>query len=515
LWQGVRARPGRSISLISTPEPPATAVPAAPEPELLDTPQAGAVAVRGSVLRAGAYTASVLLGLVSAPLLIRHLGISAFGGYVAVLSLVTIVSGLTEAGLNAIAVREYATMQSAERARLMANLLGVRLALGLVGVACAVAFAAAAGYSGGLVAGTALAGLGMVILMGQSLLTVPLQVELRLGWVSLLELLRQLVAVVFIVALVLAGAGITAFLATNIPAGVVVLAITAVLVRRRATPWPAFEVGTWWRLLRDTVPYAMAIALNAMYLRLAIVVMSIVAVPLQTGYFATSFRIIEALIGIPALLIGAGFPILVRAVRDDHDRFAAAAARTFELAVIAGCWMVVCLEIGAEIAIRIIGGADAEPAVPVLRIQAFALVATFVIVACGFPLLAERRYREVLLANVVGVAASLALTLALVPALDAQGAAIATVGAELALATAVAFLLARSHRGVRLPWGSVPRIVLAAGGAAAAGLLAPVPAVAQAILATAVYGLLLLLVGRFPPELRHALAAPRRARAAP
>jgi hypothetical protein len=59
----------------------------------------------------------------------------------------------------------------------------------------------------------------------------------------------------------------------------------------------------------------------------------------------------------------------------------------------------------------------------------------------------------------------------------------------------------------------VPLILAAAGGAAAAGLLVPVPPVLQAILATAVYGVLLLLVGRFPPELRHALAAPRRARA--
>src|ERR687889_1328532 len=162
LWQGVRASPGRSISPISTPEPPATAVPAAPEPELLDTPHAGAVAVRGSVLRAGAYTASVLLALLSAPLLIRHLGISEFGRYVAVLSLVTIVSGLTEAGLNAIAMREYTTASAERRQRLMANLLGVRVALGVAGVLAAVAFAAVAGYGAALVAGAPPAGRGGV-----------------------------------------------------------------------------------------------------------------------------------------------------------------------------------------------------------------------------------------------------------------------------------------------------------------------------------------------------------------
>ena len=57
-----------------------------------------------------------------------------------------------------------------------------------------------------------------------------------------------------IVALVLAGAGVTPFLATTIPAGAIAFVITAVLVRGRAVPWPAFDVRTWWPLVRDTVP---------------------------------------------------------------------------------------------------------------------------------------------------------------------------------------------------------------------------------------------------------------------
>jgi O-antigen/teichoic acid export membrane protein len=423
----------------------------------------------------GAYAGSMLLSLLSVPLLIRHLGISAFGGYAAVLSLVAIVSGLTEAGLNAIAVREYATLPPDRRPALMANLLGVRFVFGLAGVVAAVLFATAAGYGTALVAGTALAGVGMVLILSQSLLTVPLQVELRQGWVSLLELLRQLITVALIVALVILGSGVAPFLAATIPAGAVALAITAALVRRRATLRPAFHVGIWWPLVRDSIPYALAIALNAMYLRLAIVVMSIIATGLQTGYFATSFRIIETLIGIPALVVGAAFPILARAVRDDADRFASATGRIFELGVIAGSWMVVCVVIAAPLAIHVIGGAAAEPAVPVLRIQGLALVATFVVVACGYPLLAERRYREVLLANAIGLAASLTLTFALVPSLEAKGAAVATVVAELSLAAASAVLLSRSHRGVQLPWGSVPLVLVAAGAALGAGLALPVP----------------------------------------
>jgi O-antigen/teichoic acid export membrane protein len=473
--------------------------------DLLDSPEAGGAALRGGTLRMGSYVGGVLLSLISVPLLVRHLGIAGFGDYVAVLSLITIVSVVTEAGLIAIAVREYATTPAERRPELMANLLGARVVFSVVGALGAVVFAVAAGYRGALVLGTAFAGLGMIIILTQSLLTVPLLVELRQGWVAVLELLRQLISVVLIVALIIVGSSVAPFLAVTIPAGAITLAITVVIVREHAS-FPSFHPAIFWPLVRDSIPYALAIALSAVYLRLTIVVMSIIASSLELGYFATSFRIVETLIGVPAVLIGAAFPILARAVHTDTGRFASATSRIFELGLIAGSWMVVCVVIGAPLAIRLIGGPGDAPAVPVLRIQGFALVATFVIVACGYPLLAERRYREVLLANTVGLAASLALTFALVPRYGAKGGAVATVVAELSLAAASAVLLARSGRAVRLPWGSVPRVVVAAAAALGAGLVLPAPAIVQVVVATAVYALALVVVGRFPPELRGVMS---------
>ena len=49
-------------------------------------------------------------------------------------------------------------------------------------------------------------------------------------------------------------------------------------------------------------------------------------------------------------------------------------------------------------------------------------------------------------------------------------------------------------------------MIVAAAVALGAGLALPAPVVVQAIVATAVYGLALLLVGRFPPELRTVLS---------
>ena len=63
----------------------------------------------------------------------------------------------------------------------------------------------------------------------------------------------------------------------------------------------------------------------------------------------------------------------------------------------AGTWLVLCLEIGAPLAIHVMAGDKADPSIAVLRIQGAAVLATFVAVACGYPLLMLRRYRPALL----------------------------------------------------------------------------------------------------------------------
>lgn len=481
------------------------------EPDLLDTTDAGPAALRGGALRGAGYAFGLLLSLVSAPLLIRHLGQADFGRYVAVLSVVTVVAGFTEAGLNTIALREYSALQGAARDRVMAEALGLRLALSLAAIVLAMVICAALGYGSTLVLGAFLAGVGLLLQTLQTLLTVALQASLRFGLATLTDIARQLVTVGLIVALVLAGAKVVDFLAVGIAAGVVAVGLTLVFVRDLIPLRPSFTPSRWWPLVRDTFPYAVAIALNAAYFRVAVVILSITATELQTGYFGTSFRVMEVLIGVPGLVVGAAFPILSRAVRDDLGRFVAGTERLFELAVLAGTAMAVVIGLGAGFAIDVLGGREAAPAADVLRIQGAAMVATWVAVACGFPLLSLRRNREILIANAVALLASVVLTLALVPPFRAQGAAAAAVVAETALAVATALLLRRAEPALRLPLGIVPRAALAAAVGVGVALLVGGPDVVRAPVGFVVYVAAVAGMGRFPPEVGHALAGRRAA----
>lgn len=478
---------------------------ARPDRDVLDTPAAGPVALRGSALRSGSYLAAVALSLASAPLLVRHLGVVDFGRYVTVVSLMNLVAGVTEGGLNAIALREYATLEPAKRPGAMRSLLGIRLALSVAGVSVGIAFALAAGYDSPLLVGAIGAGVGVVLQAIQSLLTVPLQASLRFGATAALDLGRQVVTVVLIVVGVLAGAGLVPFLWVTVPAGAVVLAVTAGLVRGETPLRPSWSPTGWWPLLRDTLPYTAAVAVNVVYFRVTILVMSIEATARQTGYFATSFRVVEVLLGVPALVIGAAYPILARSARDDAARFVYAMNRILDLAVVFGAWIAMNLVVGAHLAIRILAGDKAEPAVAVLRIQGIALVATAVAVAAGYALLTDRRHAPMLWANLASLVVAVGLTLALVPGSGAHGAAWATLSAEMVLACVLlAVLLARRGElahGLR----GAPVVLAIAGAGVLLGWRTGLPDGVGLVVANAVFLAGLVVFRRFPPEVRDAI----------
>ena len=131
------------------------------ELDVLDSREAGGKVIRGGGLRIGSYVGGLLIGLISAPLLVRHLSIEDYGLFVTVSSIVFVVAGITEGGLGNVAVRTYALADPEERTRLLDGLLGLRLVLTAAGLrAGASSSRVVAGYPSEVTIGTALAGVG-------------------------------------------------------------------------------------------------------------------------------------------------------------------------------------------------------------------------------------------------------------------------------------------------------------------------------------------------------------------
>jgi O-antigen/teichoic acid export membrane protein len=475
-----------------------------PESDVLDSSEAGGLAARGVAVRLVGYSAGLALTLVSASLLTRHLGVVDFGRFVTVSSLIVIVAILADAGLTTVGVREYAVRDAKGRHRLMRNLVALRLVVAAIGLGGAVLFAFVAGYGRVLVAGTAFAGIGLVFTMAQHTYIIPLTAELRLGRATMLDLLRQALTTVGIVSLVIAGAGLLAFFILPIPVGIAVLAATLVAIRGHPGMRPRADREEWRYLVVETLPAAAASVLASLFYRVAIVMMSVIATAVQTGYFSASFRVVEAIVAVPSLIVGSAYPVLSRAADTSQRRLSHWFQRLFEICVILGAWSALVLTVGAKPVINLVAGADFAPAVPVLRIQGLALAATFLVALFGGTLWVVRAKRELVVGTVAGVAAAIALTAVLVPIAEAKGAAIAMTCAETLLAAWLGLALLRPRPELRPSFGVVPKVLVALAAGAALAFV-PLPDVLAVVLGSLAYFGVLFMLGGIPTELRHAM----------
>jgi O-antigen/teichoic acid export membrane protein len=476
-----------------------------PPRDVLDTPQAGPLVIRGGALRLVSYALGTGMTVLSAALLIRYLGSADFGRYVTIVSLVTIVGSVTEAGMTNLGVREFTTLADQPRRHLMSVLLGLRLVLTAVGVVGAVVFTVAADYGEELVAGTALAGAGLIFGVLQATYSIPLATHLLIGRVSALELARQLLTVALIAALVVAEAGIVSLLAVPLPVGVAVAAATAWIVRHRMPLAPTVDLRAWVRLLKVTASFALATAVGTIYVYLAVVLLSLVSTQTETGQFGAAFRVFIVLATVPGLLVATAFPVLARAARDDHERLRYALQRLFETALVLGTAFAMVTVIGAPVAIDIVAGGGFGPAVDVLRIQGLAMLASFLLATWGFALISLHLHAALLAANLAALVTSATLVLVLGSSSGAEGAAWATLAGEIVLAAGYLIGLVRARRELLPRLGVLPRVAAAALPGIAIGL-SGLPAVPATLAAAASYAVAALALGAVPRELTERIA---------
>jgi O-antigen/teichoic acid export membrane protein len=364
-----------------------------------------------------------------------------------------------------------------------------------------------------LVLGTLVAGVGLLAQVVADVLSVSLQARLELGRLTIVELSRRSLTLILIAVLALIGAGLLPFLAASTVAAAAALALMAWMVRSYITIRLRFDWQIWRVLLAETLPYAIALSIAAVYFYVTIIIMSLIATATQTGLFATSFRVTQVALAIPSLLLTAVFPLLSRAHRD-RTNFGETIGKVFTVAVICGVWMSLVIALGATFIIDVIAGSRGRGAVPVLRIQGLVLIVSFVSTSSALGLVALKRYRPLIVTSSSALLLNIVLALVLVPRLGAEGGAVADVVTEAVAAIGLTVTLMRAVPENQITLAFVPSMVLACA-VSAVVLLLPIGPVAQVIGATAIYVGTLLLTGTIPDEVIDAARRLRVTRARP
>jgi O-antigen/teichoic acid export membrane protein len=486
---------------------PAGAVASPPRPAPSDP---GELAIRGGAIRVAGYVVGVFVSLGAATILVRHLGVPSFGRYVTVTSLIALVGGVTEAGIYVYGIREFGLRAEPARRDLMSNLLTMRLTLSLVGIACAACFALIVGYREVLVLGALVAGGGLLFQVAADVLSIPLQSQLRLGRLTIVDLARRLMALLFIGVLALLGAGLLPLLGASAFAGAGALALLAWIVRSSIRIRLSFNWQAWRVLFAETLPYAVAVSIGAVYFYVTIIVMSLIASADQTGLFATSFRVTQVALGIPILLLTAIFPLMSQAGGAKDSAAGEMVGKVFTVAVIGGVWMSLAMVLGAPFIIDVIAGTPGRGAVSVLRLQGLVFIPSFISSSCALILISQRQYRRIVTVSSAALALNILLALVLVPALDAKGGALADVLTETLVAIALTVTLLHTVPRHQIRASVAPPVLLALA-LSATVLLLPVGSVARVIGATLIYFGVLLLTHTIPEDVTTAARRLRQA----
>jgi O-antigen/teichoic acid export membrane protein len=413
---------------------------------------------RNTAAQAAGKAAVLAIGAASIAVTTRYLGAAGYGSFALALALVQMLGVLADAGLSAVVVREI-SREPRRTAALVGNALTVRLLLGLGVVALAALLALVLPYSPDVRKAVLIAGVPFLLGLASSSVATVFQARLQMWRAAVADVAGRLAAFVALVVVVSADLGFLWVVATTAVGAAVALAVSVALVRGLAPVGPRAERQVWRELVLAGIPIGVTLAVNEVYFRADIFILSLFRPFSEVGLYTFAYRIYELLALFPAIVMTSIFPLLSRFLgmrRDAAKRVLDAAADLF-VAVgvpIAAGGLVLAPEIA-----RVVAGDDFAAAATPLRLLLCASLPAWISGLLGYALIAGGHQRSVLVLSLAALVLNVVLNLALVPSYGPNAAAAVALGSEAFLVTG-GWLLVRRHLAIAprlaLLWRAVP-----------------------------------------------------------
>jgi O-antigen/teichoic acid export membrane protein len=215
----------------------------------------------------------------------------------------------------------------------------------------------------------------------------------------------------------------------------------------------------------------------------------------EVGLYSLSYRIVELIAILPAIVMTSVFPLLSRYLHEGRERAARTIDAAGDLFVAVGVPIAAGGLVVAPELVRALGGDDFAGAADALRILLFAVALAFVSGLFGHSLIAGGKQASALRLGVTALVFNLAANLVAIPAWGIEGAAAVAVASEVILVGG-GFVLVRRELGLTPRFALLWRVVVAAavmGGALA--LVAEWPLAALLVLGVLLYAAVLWALG--------------------
>jgi O-antigen/teichoic acid export membrane protein len=456
-----------------------------------------------SIVLGSGRVVTMALGLGTVAVLMRHLGPSGFGEYTTVLTYLWFCSVIADAGLTTLLVREI-SREPARTQILLRSSFGFKALWTIATLAVALGVSPLLPYSAPARSGILLAAGGTLCMSLQAVPAAFFQARLRMGPLTLGEVLAATVQFGLVVWLTGRRIGLPTLLLAPAVGSLISLAVVSGLAWRcmareeeesSGEPGRQHAAGTegrdggalstdggvalWPILAREAWPLGLAGMLTSVYARLDLMLLSVLATPTAVGLYGAAYRVIEVVLSLSSILMRTLFPMLA-AVSEDRRALLRRFQWATELTWIVLMPLLLIVLFAADEIVVLAGGPGMRAAAAPLRVLMLATVATFADNLFAAVITVLGRQRFFVLTGAGALVLNLALNLLLIPRYGTLGAAWATFATEAAAAivlwailrvelrcmpsAAMALKVAAAGLGMALLLGGVPRRFLLLGG---------------------------------------------------
>ena len=252
---------------------------------------------------------TIAVALIGFGLMTRYLGQTGYGYFSTVYGFLTIFGILVDMGLQMTATQLISDPRENE-SQILGNALTIRLLASLVFLAAAPLLVLFFPYPALIKIGVALAAVGFVFSSLTSTLTSHFQKHLVMGKTVIADVLAKVIYLGAIALAIYFNLGLLGLIAAVILDSFLIFLILMYFASKKVLLKPSFDFAVWKKIFLKTWPIALTIALNLIYFKGDILIMSIFRSQAEVGLYGAPYKILEVLINIAYLFLGLILPLL-------------------------------------------------------------------------------------------------------------------------------------------------------------------------------------------------------------
>lgn len=387
-----------------------------------------------------------ILGLAVVKISTSYLSVEGYGEYVLVYEFLAFFGIAADLGLFTIAVREMSKDEK-ELPKIIGNILSLRtiLVFAVMLVAVIVAFQIPK-YENTLIPfGVAIASITTILTILNGTITSVLQTKLRMEIASISTVIGKLFTVGFMVYVVFFGfptnnsTGFLMLIVAGIIGNLVTVLITNHYVRKITPLKYQFDFKLWKRVLKEALPYGLALILNTVYFRIDSLFISFFRGQGEVGVYGVAMKMLENFAVLPIYFMNSVLPILTKAVEEKSNKYKAVIAQSFNFLAALSIPIVVGGVILAYPIIFVVSTPDYLSRISegfygsdiAFQILVFALLFQFLNVLFAFILIAVGKQSKLLYINAVCVVFNIVTNIIFIPKYGFIGAGVTSVLSEM------------------------------------------------------------------------------------